>query len=312
MNGKDHREPGDAPREPDDPRNLSDAFRQLGIDDPAEGIALLGDNNEQAALVLRLARLAEKNTDPIGHRIGRPAEREVSLLAQDYLDLNVAALMAVDLTIESLSASAAELADAARLVSSVPPAMRGEMALSVASTVSRVASFHYPQVRRGLEATYVLDALEAEEHRTLRCVRPHWLPPLDAELLRRAGYRHPEVVLEHAIRNLHLLPERIGPGASLAGVVEEGETMLLARDLAEQLQSGHSPANTRPRPKRWSGVGKVLSGASLAAGNVAAGIAAVTGTWDLMGEGATGLALLGSTGTGVQMIFEGIGALKGE
>jgi hypothetical protein len=232
--------------------------------------------------------------------------RTARWLAQEHLDLSPAALEAADLKVDEVAASAVVLADVSRMVRAVPAAMREPMESAIAGQVESVAQPHYQRVTRALFATGALDALEAERHLALRNARTEWLPALDAELLRRAGYAEPQTALANAVATARAMPDRMPPGATLESVIAEGEAAL-GGTWQSQFQPGPSP---RPA-KRWTGLGKILAGASLSGGNLAGGIALALGTLGAS-VGATWLGVVGSTGMGVGMIFEGVGALRGD
>jgi hypothetical protein len=189
--------------------------------------------------------------------------------------------------------------------------LRGAFEESIRAALAEQGLPHFERVVRGLEATGVLDALTAEEGLALRRVQFGHLPEIDKHVLRRAGYDDPDVVLRQGLVTARRLLER-NSVAGIRQVVQDG------RDAFEDLGGRPRPARRSSVPVAepggsraswWTGWGKVLAGAATAGSNVVGGVAATIATGGVA-TGVTAAGVLASAGTGIGMIFEGVGALK--
>lgn len=282
---------------------LQEALVRLGVTDLAEAGAEIGNDAAARALVLRLAERVpaggrSRDAEPDGDRVG-------ASIALEYLDISASALSRANATADELSESATVLTDIAAMVRAVPNSMRPTMQGPVNNVVKQTAVLHYERIVRALNETGAMEALEAEGWFALRHLTSTWLPPLDANLLQRAGHQDVQQALAVAITQARGVPDRLTPSRGLDVAMQEGRSV-----LAEGLPVD-PPGLPIRRSKRWTGVGKILTGAALAGGNVAGAALLGVGTAGAS-LGATWLGVVGSTGIGVGMVFEGVGAIRGE
>jgi hypothetical protein len=171
----------------------------------------------------------------------------------------------------------------------------------------KAAAQHYQKVRRAVVETGIADALEAQRHAAIAHLRREAIPEMDLQILRMVGHEDPERALRQQIRAARAAARGVLETNSAGAVLLEGEKYL-------QRPPPPGPAAgpvVAPRPKRWSALGKLLKGAAVIAGNIAAPVS--TG---LIASPVAGLAIapatLASCAGGIGEICEGIGALRGE
>lgn len=161
-----------------------------------------------------------------------------------------------------------------------------------------IASTHFENLRRVMTGTGIAGALQAEDYAALFGLDHRAVPPIDLEVLRAAGYADADLALRHLVRAARSAPRALRSDETLERVLEEGQ---------EKLKEV-SPPKT---PKRWTGFAKLFTGGALASANIAGGIAAAAGGGPLA-AGITLGSVLASCATGVGMIVEGVGSLRGK
>jgi hypothetical protein len=274
---------------------LIDRLIGLGFDaDDAEEAVRAGTPGQLSILT----RLAERATS--GTEAGEPTGEYLATLdwlGEEYVGpLTRRGLSATaDLTPENLQDGAEVLAETARMLRSIPLSRREAMWQVMEEEVRR-ASPHYENARRAMVDTGITVALQAEDHVILTGLHPSVIPAVDRGVLQTAGYANPQVALQHLVKSARATPRHLRAGETLEQILAEGY---------EQLRQ------QPPRPKRWTGLAKLLTGGALAAIDIAGGVAATAGGGPLT-SGVTLGGVLTSCGTGIGMIAEGVGVLRGE
>jgi hypothetical protein len=225
--------------------------------------------------------------------------RDLQVLGAEYVGaLSRRALRtSADVAPAEIEDSAEALAEAAALVRGVPHGMRPRMAEVVTQQVHEVVP-HFDTVSRALDGSGVSDALDARGRFALVHLHVDAVPAVDRELLRMAGVTDVESAILQAVESAN------GAAVSLQ---DQAVGCLLARARDHLI----APTPLERRPKRWTAVAKLLTGAATAGVNLAGGVALVVGGGPLA-AGVTLGGVLASSAAGVGMILEGLGLLRGE
>ncbi len=210
-------------------------------------------------------------------------------------------LKAAGVTSENLLQGAEFLAETAALVRAIPPAKRDSMWSTVSAELNK-ASQHYETLERAITESGISDALGAEDHMVMSQLRREVIPALDLQVLRLAGESDPERALAQLIRAAQVAPRTVLANKTMVQVFGE------ARD---SLSRPVTSKKNRPKPKFWTGLGKILTGMAAAGANIAGGLA-LTGLGGPLAAGVTAGGVIASCGAGVGGICEGVGALQGE
>jgi hypothetical protein len=282
---------------------LIDQLAALGID-RAEAERAVQEATGTPLLVLK--DLARKATAPSFVASAADAASQATYqstlesLGEEYVGEltrgNLAAM--ADVALDSLRDGAEALAETARILRTIPSTWRPEMSKSVQHGLKQTAPTHYENIKRAIVQTGIIDALEADNYIILRDLEYEAIPAVDLSILRVAGYQDPYTTMQHAARTARWMPQALRTGETLEQILSEGSDKLQAAVLGS-------------RRKRWTGFAKLLTGSALAGVDIAGGVAAAAGTGPLA-VGVTLGGVLTSCAAGVGMIFEGIGALRGE
>jgi Salmonella virulence plasmid 65kDa B protein len=177
---------------------------------------------------------------------------------------------------------------------------------------------HYQNLKRAIIETGVAAALDAEDHVVMTELRRGAVPALDLTVLRIAGETNPECALQGLIRAARAAPRTILATSTVAQLLEASEQQL-QQALPPQPLAGAAPVppgaaavpGAPPKPKRWTGLGKLFTGISIAGANIAGGIALGAFGGPLAVEVTAG-GVLASCASGIGAIAEGVGALRGD
>jgi hypothetical protein len=242
-----------------------------------------------------------------GSRVrGRPPKSELptyvetlAWLGEEYVGtLTRGGLAVADVRPEQLREAADVLAETAAMIRAIPMAQRRAMWVPMQGALAAAAS-HYGNVHRAVVETGISAALEAQNHAAFTQLHVNSIPATDLEVLRVAGYRDPERALRQLVNAARSAPQTLGADETLESILEEGQQSLRPPTPGTQ--------EPPPRPKRWTGLAKLLTGAALTGIDIAGGV----GVGPLT-AGATLPAVLASSAGGIGMIIEGVGALRGE
>lgn len=202
---------------------------------------------------------------------------------------------------DQLREGAEVLAELARMMRAVPLARRDAMWSAIQGEI-KFALPYFQHVKRAITETGIAAALDAEDHAIMTRLRLEAMPTLDRAVLRIAGESDPERAMRGLVRAAHAAPRNVLANASVGQVLEESEALL---------QHPSPPAGSAPKPKRWTGFGKIFTGTAVAGVDIAGGIAlSVVG--GPLGAGVTLGGALASCAGGIGAICEGVGALRGE
>lgn len=146
------------------------------------------------------------------------------------------------------------LAETAAMIRAVPTAQRHTMWVPMQGALAAAAP-HYGNVHRAVVETGISAALEAQNHAAFTQLHVKAIPTIDLELLRVAGYRDPERALRHLVDAARSAPQSLGAHETLERILEEGQQSLTPWPSGIQ--------KPPPRPKRWTGLAKLLTGAAL-------------------------------------------------
>jgi hypothetical protein len=154
-----------------------------------------------------------------------------------------------------------------------------------------------------MERAGVVDALEEAPEIVFGELRRSAIPEEDVHLLRRAGVEDPEVeitlLINYAIQRLAYREKPASEAVQQAPIELE--------KAAQQL--GHAGAPEPPRKKRklFNGIGKILAGTIMGAGNVLLAAGTVVAP-----NPATAHLTIGCSALAVASLFQGMGDLRGE
>jgi len=285
--------------------SIVDRLRLLGLDE-ATAQRAVGSASDSELKTLDRA-LSQRDA---GDRKKPTRSRTVDWIAYEYLrPYGSSELSRIDIESDVLTQNASALADTARLLRIVPPSMYPRMWPVVSDDLTTSAHSSYQNINRALSGIGITDALEAENHSAMRDLDVEDVPPIDLDLLRKAGYSDPEWACRHIVRTARSEAASMErTGIALSSILEEG------REHLHYAASGVTTAHASSRPKKWAGFSKLLTGAALAGLNIVSGIALATTSGPLapFAVGAGLPSVLGSAAAGVGQIAEGVGVLRGE
>lgn len=170
-----------------------------------------------------------------------------------------------------------------------------------------LSNTYLSNITGAMDEAGVFDALEEAPDVTFRELRRSAIPDEDVELLRLTGVDDPEAEITIII---HYTRKRVGTADTRPSQIAERaheELQHAAKVLTSETESTSNRPSEKKKRKVLNGVGKILSGAVLGAGN----LLLFTGTIAAPNP-ATGYAAMGSSALAVGSIFQGMGDLHGE
>lgn len=284
---------------------LVNRLRLAGLDDASARRTVAGASDSELATLDRSLSQRLGGDDGEQNRL-----RTLDWVAHEYLrpyDTN--ALADTEPDPDDLSRDVSTLVEAAKLLRGVPASMYSRMWPVVSEELAGSAGYSYRSVSRALLELGIADALEVADHAVMRELEVADIPPIDLDLLRDVGYADPDWALRHIVRDARSAAARMERDrVALSSILEEASVHL--QDAA----AGRLAELHPPRPKRWAGFSKLLTGASIAGLNIVSGVAltAASGPLAPFAVGAGLPSVLASTAAGVGQIVEGVGALRGE
>jgi hypothetical protein len=158
-----------------------------------------------------------------------------------------------------------------------------------------------------LDAAGIIDALDEHGELIFSNLSRELIPDEDIALLHRAGVEEPEAEVTIVIQELRQSARSRDIRAS--SVLREASKKL--EEAAKQLSpvesnSDDEKAEVKPR-KYFTGIGRILSGGIVGAGNLLLGIGTIPAS-----GGATAGAVIASSALAVGLVSQGIGDLRGE
>ena len=217
---------------------------------------------------------------------------------------------AADVRPEQLREGVEVLSEMARMLRAIPssrrialwPAINGEMTSALP---------HYRNLKRAIVETGIAAALDAEDHVVMTHLRREAVPSLDLAVLRMAGESDPERALLGLIRAARSAGRTKLAMKTVTQLLEESERYLQPQAFGVPVPVPAPGSGLAPKPKRWTGWGKIFTGMATAGANIAGGIALGIGGGPLA-AGVTAGGVLASCAGGIGAIAEGVGALQGE
>lgn len=300
---------------------LARRAEELGVEPAIVDRVVLQASEDQLALLEALAARVKPSSAAAEQQESMPLDeyREVlERLGEEYVGTltGVGLSSVADVRPEQLRDGVEVLAELARMMRAIPPARRRAMWPAMHGEM-KSALPHYQNPKRAIIETGVAGALDAEDHVVMTELRREVVPSLDLTILRMAGETDPERALHGLIRAARSAPRTILVTKTVAQLLEESEQQL---QQALQLQPlagaaagppGAAVPGAPPKPKRWTGWGKLFTGIASAGANIAGGIALGAGGGPLA-VGVTIGGVLASCASGIGAISEGVGALRGE
>lgn len=204
---------------------------------------------------------------------------------------------------EQLRESAEHLAGLAQMMRAVPLEYR-EMMWPTIQHQLHASQYHYGNVERSIVNTGIAAVLDAQGHVVMSNLRYETVPEIDVAFLRNIGDPNPERTMRGMINAANSAPRTILAENSVAQLLQEAEFHF-------QPPAPGNPDNARPTPKRWTGWGKLFTGAATAGLNITTGVALSVGFGPLAAGASLG-GVIASCAVGVGAISEGVGALRGE
>lgn len=293
---------------------LAKKLERLDVNPEVVDRVVLQASEDQLALLETLAARVKPfivNAQP-RESMSLDEYREVlEQLGDEYIGtLTGAGLSSVaDVRPEQLRDGVEVLAELARMLRAIPPARRRAMWPAMHGEM-KSALPHYQNLKRAIIETGVAAALDAEDHVVMTELRREVVPALDLTILRMAGEADPERALLGLIRAARSAPRTILAAKTVEQLLEESERQL-QQALQPQPPAGAAVPGAPPKPKRWTGWGKLFTGIASAGANIAGGIALGAGGGPLA-VGVTIGGVLASCASGIGAIAEGVGALRGE
>jgi hypothetical protein len=189
-------------------------------------------------------------------------------------------------------------------VRGIPPQQQFHEPELLAPLVQQLLESPVPTVISVMEEVGMMDALDEAPELVFGNLRRSAIPEEDIQLLRAAGVQHPEAEITITISHSREFLARQYPNESPSQVARQGVDTL--QQSASELRMQQLPSPARKR-KLFNGIGKILGGAVMGAGNVLL----ACGTF-IAPNPATAYTALGSAAVGIGSIFQGIGDIRGE
>jgi hypothetical protein len=291
---------------------LAKRVEQLGVDPEIIERVVLKASVDELALLEALAARAKPSVDVRApESMSLDEYREIlERLGDEYVGtLTGTGLSSVaDIRPEQLREGVEVLSEMAGMLRAVPLGRRAAMWPAIAGEMQGALP-HYQNLKRAIIETGIAAALDAEDHVVMAHLRREVVPSLDLAVLRMAGEADPERALLGLIRAARSAPRTLLAVKTVAQLLEESEKYLLPQGAANMVPPVTGPA--APKPKRWTGWGKLFTGMATAGANIAGGIALGVGGGPLA-VGVTLGGVLASCAGGIGAISEGVGALRGE
>lgn len=171
------------------------------------------------------------------------------------------------------------------------------------------AEIEYPDLRRDLEESGILTALDAHAEEIFGGLRRSVIPDVDIDYLRLAGVHEAEaeiVLLIRFAQDRLARSKRSQQSPSQIVHRAEDEVKRVAKDL-KPTDDDNDPEVSRKPPKLFNGIAKILAGGVLGAGNLLVGVGAIAASGP-----ATAHTVIGSCALAVAAMGQGIGDLRGE
>jgi hypothetical protein len=300
---------------------LAKKLERIDVNPEVVDRVVLQASEDQLALLEALAARVKPSTadaQPQGSMSLDDYREVLERLGDEYVGTltGVGLSSVADVRPEQLRDGVEVLAELAQMMRAIPPARRRAMWPAMHGEM-KSALPHYQNLKRAIIETGVAAALDAEDHVVMTELRREVVPALDLTILRMAGETDPERALQGLIRAARSAPRTILATKTVAQLLEESEQQL-QQALQPQPMAGAAAVppgaalpGAPPKPKRWTGWGKLFTGIASAGANIAGGIALGAGGGPLA-VGVTIGGVLASCASGMGAIAEGVGALRGE